>query len=217
MFLNKIDVPYCLKNTTRQSIYQSHLLRKGNHPQDGLLEHRTSRNTETLGTQFFFPYFSSSVISAVFKQNRRTLALQQGSQLFQFSPALRSSWISRDEEGSDRSFPLPTYIGRSKGLCSQAQALSRVTESKSTIYEYVTLAIHFVYVSNLRHILAIYATPQSNPLNTGAFSCNMNSCKTCPFITEGTTSYIFFSTTNSDAPDNARTHLLFIFFRISFT
>ena len=131
--------------------------------------------------------------------------------------ALRSSWISRDEEGFDRSFPLPTYIGRSKGLCSQAQALSRVTESKSTIYEYVTLAIHFVYVSNLRDILAIYATPQSNPLNTGAFSCNMNSCKTCPFITEGTTSYIFFSTTNSDAPDNTRTHLLFIFFRISFT
>ena len=49
--------------------------------------------------------------------------------------ALRSSLISRYEEGFDR--------------CSHAQALRRVNK----IYEYITLAIHFVYVSNLRDIL----------------------------------------------------------------
>ena len=37
-------------------------------------------------------------------------------------------------------------------------------------------------------------TPQTTPKTTGAFRCNRKRCKTCPFITEGTTSYTFFST-----------------------
>ena len=37
-------------------------------------------------------------------------------------------------------------------------------------------------------------TPQASPSASGAFSCHRNRCKTCPYITEGTTSYTFFST-----------------------
>ena len=37
-------------------------------------------------------------------------------------------------------------------------------------------------------------TLQASPTASGAFRCHRNRCKTHPFITEGTTSYTFFST-----------------------
>ena len=37
-------------------------------------------------------------------------------------------------------------------------------------------------------------TLQASPPASGAFRCHRNRCKTHPFITEGTTSYTFFST-----------------------
>ena len=48
--------------------------------------------------------------------------------------------------------------------------------------------------SNLRDILVRATHHRPPPKTPGAFRCNRKRCKTCPFITEGTTSYTFFST-----------------------
>ena len=47
--------------------------------------------------------------------------------------------------------------------------------------------------SNLRDILVRATHHRPPPKTPGAFRCNRKRCKTCPFITEGTTSYTFFS------------------------
>ena len=47
---------------------------------------------------------------------------------------------------------------------------------------------------NLRDILVRAKHRRQAPLASGAFRCHSNGCKTCPFITEGATSYTFFST-----------------------
>ena len=47
---------------------------------------------------------------------------------------------------------------------------------------------------NLRDILVRATHRRPTPKTPGAFRCNRSRCKTCPFITEGTTFYTFFST-----------------------
>ena len=47
---------------------------------------------------------------------------------------------------------------------------------------------------NLRDILVRAKHRRQAPPASGAFRCHRNRCKTCPFITEGTTSYTFFLT-----------------------
>ena len=48
--------------------------------------------------------------------------------------------------------------------------------------------------NNLRDILVRATHRRPPPKTPGAFRCNRSRCKTCPFITEGTTFYTFFST-----------------------
>ena len=48
--------------------------------------------------------------------------------------------------------------------------------------------------NNLRDILVRATHRRPTPKTPGAFRCNRSRCKTCAFITEGTTFYTFFST-----------------------
>ena len=54
--------------------------------------------------------------------------------------------------------------------------------------------ISFRRCNNLRDILVKAKHRRPPPKTPGAFRCNRNRCKTCPFITEGTEFYTFFST-----------------------